>query len=457
MMTFIWSIIGFIIAMGLLVTIHEWGHYIVAKLFNIKVTHFSIGFGKPFYVKQKGETQFQIGTIPLGGYVKFADEREGRVAQEDMARTFNRQSVYRRFAVVLAGPLVNLIFAWIAFSLIYFSGVTGLKPVFEQVSAGSVLSDSLPNNDQAWQVKRVDGEEVLNWKEVYHKVLQALVNNQHMIEVELVSFDGFTDKMVSLPLSDLDINTPKQKWLSVLGFKPKYPEMPPVIDQVLPDSPAEKLGLEKGDLILKVDGVPVRGWKQFVAHVQQHPNENIQLSFKRNDVIFQKDTQLDEKVLNGQSVGSLGASVFLDESLLDDYKISVSYGVLESIQKGWNHSLALLDMTVNMIKRMVLGEVSIKNLSGPVSIAEFSGQALQNGWVAFLSLLGLLSLSLGILNLLPIPVLDGGHLFFYVVEMIKGSPVGESIEFAAQKIGITLILMLTFFALFNDVVRISNG
>lgn len=456
-MTVIWSIIGFIIAMGLLVTIHEWGHYIVARLFNIKVTHFSIGFGKPIYIKDKGETRFQIGSIPLGGYVKFADEREGPVSQEDMARTFNRQNVYRRFAVVSAGPLVNLIFAWIAFSLIYFSGVTGLKPVFEEVSSGSVLSKSLPNNDQAWQVKRVDGEDVLDWKEVYHQVLQALVNNQNAVEIELASFDGKMNKKVLLPLSELDINTPKQKWLSVLGFKPKYPQIPPVIDQVLPQSPADQLGLEKGDLIVTIDDLSILDWNQFVAYVQKHPNEIIQLSFERNGRLIQKQTRLDEKEMNGQVVGSLGASVFLDETQLENYKVSVSYGVLESIQKGWTHSWGLLEMTVNMIKRMVFGDVSIKNLSGPVSIAEFSGQALQNGWVAFLGLLGLLSLSLGILNLLPIPVLDGGHLFFYVIEMIKGAPVKESVELVAQKIGVTLILMLTFFALFNDVVRISNG
>lgn len=456
-MTFIWSIIGFIIAMGLLVTIHEWGHYMVARLFNIKVTHFSIGFGKPVYVKQKGETQFQIGSIPLGGYVKFADEREGRVPQEDMTRTFNRQSVYRRFAVVSAGPIVNLIFAWIAFSLIYFSGVTGLKPVFEEATSGSVLAKSLSNNDQAWQVKRVDGEVVLDWKDVYHRVLEALVDKQHAVEVELASFDGQMSKKVFLPLSELDINTPKQKWLSVLGFKPKYPQMPPVIDQVLPQSPADKLGLEKGDLIVTIDELSISDWNQFVSYVQKHPNEVIQLSFERNGRLIQKQTRLDEKEFNGQVVGSLGASVFWDEAQLESYKVSVSYGVLESIQKGWTHSLGLLDMTVNMIKRMIFGDVSIKNLSGPVSIAEFSGQALQNGWVAFLSLLGLLSLSLGVLNLLPIPVLDGGHLFFCVIEMIKGAPVKESIELVAQKIGVTLILMLTFFALFNDVVRISNG
>lgn len=456
-MALVWSIIGFIIAMGLLVTIHEWGHYIVARLFNIKVTHFSIGFGKPIYVKQRDETQFQIGSIPLGGYVKFADEREGNVAQEDLDRAFNRQNVYRRFAVVSAGPLVNLIFAWIAFSLIYLSGVTGLKPVFEEVSPHSVLSNSLPDNQQAWQVESVNGKAVLDWKDVYHSVLQALVSDQQSIKVGLVSLDSQVSKIILLPLSGLDINTPKQKWLSVLGFKPKYPEMPAVIDQVLSDSPAERLGLEKGDLILQIDRLHVENWNQFVAYVQKHPNETVQLSFKRNDVVFQKNIRLDEKTFNGLSVGSLGASVLLDETFLKDYKVSVSYGPLESFQKGWNHSVALLDMTVNMIKRMLIGEVSIKNLSGPVSIAEFSGQALQNGWIAFLSLLGLLSLSLGILNLLPIPVLDGGHLFFYVIEMIKGTPVKESIELVAQKVGVVLILMLTFFALFNDVVRISNG
>ncbi|MBD3611882.1 MAG: RIP metalloprotease RseP, partial [Hydrogenovibrio crunogenus] len=301
-MALLWSILGFIIAMGLLVTIHEWGHYIVARLFNIKVTHFSIGFGKPIYVKQKGETQFQIGSIPLGGYVKFADEREGNVAQEDLARAFNRQNVYRRFAVVSAGPLVNLVFAWIAFSLIYFSGVTGLKPVFEEVSPHSVLSKSLPDNHQAWQVESVNGKAVLDWKNVYQNVLQALVNNRQSIEVKLVSLDTQVSKTVFLPLSELDINTPKQKWLSVLGFKPKYPEMPAVIDQVLSDSPAERLGLEKGDLILQIDRLPVENWNQFVAYVQKHPNVTVQLSSNRKDVLCQKDMRRDEKTFNVERV-----------------------------------------------------------------------------------------------------------------------------------------------------------
>jgi RIP metalloprotease RseP len=456
-MTILWSIAGFIVAMGLLVAIHEWGHYIVARAFNIKVTHFSLGFGKVFYRRQMGETQFQLSVLPLGGYVRFVDEREGPVAEEDLPRAFNRQSVYRRFAVVAAGPLVNLVFAWLVFSLIYFSGITGLKPVFETVPLQTPLAKSLPKNDQAWQVLSVDDQEVLDWRAVYQQVLQALVKGKPDIVVGLQSMDGAESKTVVLTMAELDINQPKQDWLSALGFAPKYPEIRPVISRVVEGSPAEKMGLQSGDWVRRIDGQPIETWSQLVEYVRKHPGKEVELLVDRNGrAEFARGVLAQREAANGP-IGTLGAAVKMDAEALSAYRVTVSYGPLASLEKGWRHTVDLVEMTLDMIKGMLIGSVSVTNLSGPVSIAEFSGKAMQSGWVAFLSLLGLLSLSLGILNLLPIPVLDGGHLFFYVIEMIKGAPVKESIEAGAQKVGLMLILGLTFFALFNDVVRISNG
>lgn len=456
-MTIVWSILGFVVAMGLLVAIHEWGHYAVARFFNIKVTHFSLGFGKVLYRRQKGETQFQLAAIPLGGYVKFVDEREGPVAPEDLPRAFNRQSVYRRFAVVAAGPLVNLVFAWLAFSMIYFSGVTELKPVFKEIEKGTVLAEELPENNQAWLISAIDSQEVYSWKEVYHAVLLGLVDKRPDLIVEVQAFQGTDTRRLVLPTAGLDINEPKQNWLRTLGFEPNYPEFRPIINQVLPNSPAQDMGLKTGDLISVINGFEVQSWQELVAFIRAHPGETVGIDVMRGHQLVRLSGMLESKTLGNKTLGSLGASVQFDEQAVEPYKAVISFGVLDSMVRGWQHTWNLVDMTLTMIQRMFIGEVSVKNLSGPVSIAEFSGKALQSGWVSFLTLLGLLSLSLGVLNLLPIPVLDGGHLTFYLIEMIKGSPVSETVEIVAQKIGLVLILSLTFFALFNDVVRISNG
>lgn len=456
-MTIIWSILGFLVALSILVAIHEWGHFITARLFNIKVTHFSIGFGKVLFVKQRGETRYQLSMIPLGGYVRFVDEREGEVATEDLPRAFNRQSVYKRFAVVAAGPAINLLFAWLAFSMIYFSGVTGIKPVFDEVPAQTELARELPNNDQAWQVLAVDGNSVVGWQEVHQSILQALIHQQTSISVLLKSFVGSDQRVIELGLGELDINQPKQRWLSVLGFQPKLPDAEPIIDQISSQSPANKAGIAPQDKILEVNQQVVKTWSELVAFIQAHPNQSVQFLIERNQQVLLKTVELGEKQLGDRIIGYLGATAWVDEQTQKAYQTTQTYSVWQSMIKGGQHTLKMINMTVEMIQQMLMGTVSAQNISGPLSIADYSGKALQNGSVAFLSLLGLLSLSIGILNLLPIPVLDGGHLFFYVIEMIKGSPVSEAVEAVAQKFGLAMILALTFFALFNDVVRISNG
>lgn len=456
-MTIVWSIFGFVVALSILVTIHEWGHFMTARLLNIKVTHFSIGFGKVFLKRQWGETRYQLAWIPLGGYVRFADEREGDVAEQDLPRAFNRQSVYKRFAVVAAGPIINLLFAWIAFSFIYFSGVTGIKPVFDQVTPQSALAEQLPNNDQAWQILALNGHPVLDWQEVHQSLLQALVNQQETVILALRAFNGAEERSLVLNLQGLDINQPKQQWLSMLGFQPKLPDSAPVINQISPESPAELAGLKPRDHILEVDGHAVETWSELVHVIQVNPNQTMMFLIERDQQVLLKSVTLGEKNLVERSIGYLGATVMVDEQALAAYRTTQTYSIWQSLEKGGQHTLKMVDITVEMIRQMILGTVSAQNISGPMSIAEYSGEALQNGTVAFLSLLGLLSLSIGILNLLPIPVLDGGHLFFYLIEIIKGSPVSESIEGVAQKLGLAMILALTFFALFNDVVRISNG
>ena len=464
-MSIIWSLIGFVLVMGLIVTIHEWGHYQVARLFDIKVIKFSIGFGKPIYSKQGKETEFVIAQIPLGGYVKFADERDAEVPAEDVERAFNRQSVYKRFAVVAAGPLINLLFAWIVFAFMYMAGTSGMKPIISGFSDHSPLQKSAQSagvnisNNQAWSVEEVNGQPVYSWQMVNQQILQSLAKGDSNFSLRLDYVDGNNSIQLSnVSLNAIDINQPKQDWLTLLGFNLTRPNFPAVIGQVLENGPADKSGLLSGDKIVSIDQMPIQGWQDFVKVVQSKPNQSVSVAFERNGALFNEPVFLssseDEK---GHLRGKMGVGVHVDDEVLATYTVKVQYGFIEAFEQGYQRSVDLVVMSLVMLKRMVIGEVSTSNLSGPISIAQFSGQAVQSGLIAFLSLLGLLSLSIGILNLLPIPVLDGGHLVYYLIEMIKGSPVSEQIMAVGQTVGLALLIGLTFLALFNDVIRISHG
>lgn len=465
-MSVFWSVLGFILVMGLIVTIHEWGHYQVARWFNIKVLKFSIGFGKPLYRRQGKETEFVIAQIPLGGYVKFADEREEYVAPEDVARAFNRQSVYKRFAVVAAGPLVNLIFALLAFVIMYMVGVSGMKPILTNVIPNSPLELALKQqnlsgftNNQAWSVSHVNGVGVYSWQTVHQQLLQSLASGEKSVSFNFKSVDTSLELNVAdVTLSSIDINQPEQNWLALLGFVPTKPLIPAVLGEVLVDGPADKAGLLSGDKILTINEKPIQNWQEFVKVVQANPSGKIKVAFEREQAVFNTVVQLaSDEQENKPPIGKMGVGVLVDEETLKPYFVNIQYGFVDAVEKAYQRSVDLFVMSVMMIKRMLIGEVSTKNLSGPISIAQFSGEAIQSGLVAFLSLIGLLSLSIGILNLLPIPVLDGGHLVYYLIEMIKGSPVSERVMVVGQTVGLMLIVSLTFVALFNDVIRISHG
>ena len=463
-MDIIWSILGFLVAMSLLVFIHEYGHYFAAKVFNIKVLQFSLGFGKPFYTKQVGETQFCLSPIPLGGFVRFVDEREGPVAPEDLSRAFNRQSVYKRFVVVAAGPLVNLVFAWIAFSLIYVSGINGLKPLFVADNKTSVVTNAIYEvnplvdlSQAVWQIKSIDGQAIYSWQEVYQSVVRGLVRDENSLSLMLENFATQQTVEIQISLNSLDLDASQQDWLRILGFYPYQPPVPAIIDKIQPGSAAERAALGTGDQIIEMDGVTISSWQELVEVVRVNPDRKVGIKFLRNQQQFSTELELKSRMTEKGLQGSMGISVMIRPADLQPYMIQQKFSPFETIERGAEHSLNLIDMTLVMIKRMLFGEVSMNNLSGPISIAQFSGQAMQTGWISFLSLLGLLSLSLGVLNLLPIPVLDGGHLFYYLIEMIKGSPVNDSVQMIGQKIGLFLILMLTFLVIFNDVVRLYNA
>ena len=458
-LSLLWSILGFVLIIGILVTIHEWGHYQVARWFHIKVLKFSIGFGKPIWTHQGKETEFQVAMIPLGGYVTFLDERESPVEENDLARAFNRQSVYKRFAVVAAGPLINLLFAWLVFSAIYMIGVSAMKPIFDTPLAGSALERALPNNDQAWLILEANQQPVNSWMTIREQLLKALVNDQSFFSLTLESVDTGQIKQVdSIALSDLDLNNQKQNWMAILGFQSIAIPIPAQIGSIKEDGPAQRAGFEKGDTLIKIADQPIETWQDLITVTQGLANQTVAVEWIRNQTVYTKKVEFGSKQASDNTlVGYLGVGVMVDESMMEPYKVKAQYGLVEAIKLGWQKNLDFIDMSLVMMKKMFFGEVGLENLSGPVSIAQFSGQALQTGFVSFLMLLGLLSLSLGILNLLPIPILDGGHLVYYIVEMIKGSPVSEGIMVFGQKIGLLLIISLTVLALSNDLIRMTNG
>lgn len=456
-MSVLWSLLGFVLVIGILVAIHEWGHYQVARWFDIKVVRFSIGFGKPIWTRQGKETEFQVAMIPIGGYVKFVDEREGQVEEADLPRAFNRQSVYKRFAVVAAGPLINLLFAWLVFSAIYVIGVSGLKPIFNEPVAGSVLEKALPNNQQAWLVLEANNQPVTSWMSIRDLLLKAMVADQENFSLKVESIESGEIRLLdSISLSNLDLDDQKQDWMKRFGFQRYSIPLPAQIGSLEERGPAAQAGIETDDLITKIDGQPILTWQDLVKTVASLPNQTVEVELQRGPVLLTKAVTIAENSRNS-SKGYLGVGVYVDESLMAPYLITTQYDLFESIALGWQKNLDYIDMSLVMMKKMLIGEVSLDNLSGPVSIAQFSGQAIQTGLIAFLTLLGLLSLSLGILNLLPIPVLDGGHLVYYIVEMIKGSPVSEGVMVFGQKIGLLLIISLTVLALTNDLIRITNG
>ncbi|KUJ72230.1 RIP metalloprotease RseP [Thiomicrospira sp. WB1] len=462
-MTFFWSVLGFVVAIGVLVTVHEWGHYAMARLFNIKVTHFSIGFGKPLWSYQGRETRFQVSAIPLGGYVRFADERVEPVASADLTRAFNRQSVFKRFAVVAAGPLINLLFAWWVFALMFASGVSGLKPVFVWQTQSSSFESVEPA--QQWLLTEVGGQPVKTWREAQQQLLQAVVAKRDSIDLRYRAFDRSEQSGVvasdgrgqTFSLKPLSVDQLKENGWRKLGVIPSGPDLVPVLNQISPESPASKAGLQAGDRIVSISGQSVESWQVVTQIIRNQPGETVSMGIDRAGQRLQKQVALAAKPVGAETIGFMGASVKVPAQIKGRYQSTMQVGVWKALSMGWQHNLDWIAMSLSMLKGMVMGDVNWSNLSGPVSIAEFSGKAMQSGWVSFLGLLGLLSLSLGILNLLPIPLLDGGHLVFYLIEMLKGTPVSEGVEIASQKIGLFLILGLTFFALFNDVVRLTNG
>ena len=444
-MDFFTALLSFALTIGILVIVHEYGHYWVAKKFNVKILRFSVGFGKVIKSFKRGETEFTLCAIPLGGYVKMLDENEANVADSEKHRAFNRQSVYKRFAIVLAGPVANFLLAILLYALIFIIGVNGIKPIVESVTDSGFFDQAgLQAGDELLSINNVLTPSI---SEFSNQFIQT--NDTQPLIIQARS------KLSNLKTSTLNLTgdflaNPEQGLDQYLGFKFSTPKLSAIIDQVMVDSAASKAGLRSQDEVLNANGQSISTWQDFVVVIQARPIKPIKLLIRRNTKNLTL-TLTPELINNSPKVG---VSVVVPQDYLKDWQVLIQKDPIDAFLSAGSKVYQLTLLNLKMIKKMIIGEASIDQISGPVSIANYAQKSAEIGLIPFLSFLALISIGLGLLNLLPIPLLDGGHLFFYIIEIIKGSPVNESVQQVFAKFGLFVILSLTFVALYNDLIRL---
>ena len=450
-MSALYMIVGTLVALGVLVTFHEFGHFWVARRCGVKVLRFSVGFGMPLlrWHDRRG-TEFVIAAIPLGGYVKMLDEREGEVAAEALDQSFNRKSVRQRIAIVAAGPIANFLLALVFFWALAMLGSQQVRPVIGDVEAGSIAAKAGLSAGQ--EIVAIDGEPTTGWAAVNLQLVRRL-GESGALQV-LVREQGAT------------VDSPRQleldKWLKgadepdpirSLGIRPWRPALPPVLAELDPKGPAQAAGLKTGDRLLALDGQPLNDWQQVVDWVRVHPDTKIVLHVERDGAQIDVPVTLASRGESKAPNGYLGAGVKAVDwppQMLRE----VSYGPLEAIGEGARRTWTMSVLTLESLKKMLFGELSVKNLSGPITIAKVAGASAQSGIADFLNFLAYLSISLGVLNLLPIPVLDGGHLLFYLIEWARGRPLSDRVQGWGIQIGISLVVGVMLLALVNDLGRL---
>jgi len=441
---------AFIFTIALLVAIHEFGHFWVARKLGVKVLRFSIGFGKPLYrfTGKQDNTEFVIASIPLGGYVKMLDEREGEVAKEELHRAFNQKSVYSRFAIVFAGPFVNFVFAVFAFWMMYVIGIQGVKPVMGKMDSDSIAWQSgLRSGDT---IVSVDGTETPTLGSVYEQLLEAFIDRK------AVSIKLSDQRDLIFRMDKIDQDVEPSKLQDIVGLSLQLPVEKVIIGEVTPGSPADTAGIQSGDQVVAIDGQSIDHWRDLVRSVINRPEQTAMVEIARNGLHQQLSVTIGAAKKDGQTIGRIGVRPESVSPLPKSMLAIHQYGFLAAIPKGIEKTWDLSVLTVKMLGKIVVGDASIKNISGPITIAEVAGHSARMGIESFLRFLAIVSLSLGVINLLPIPMLDGGHLLFYLIEIVKGSPVSEAMQEIGLKIGVALLVMLMSIALYNDFTRLLN-
>ncbi|MBI5463198.1 MAG: sigma E protease regulator RseP [Gammaproteobacteria bacterium] len=449
---FLFSAAAFVLALGVLITVHEFGHYWVARKAGVKVLRFSIGFGKPLWTRRRGpdQTEFVLAAIPLGGYVKMLDEREGPVAPEELSRAFNRQPVGKRMAVVVAGPAFNLLFAVLAYWVLFIHGVPGVKPLLDAPEPDSPAA--VAGIEAQDLVRAVDGKPMTTWEGALLALLEGTLDRKRLA-LDVESVDG-RRRTVELDLSALEGQLGGEDLLDRLGLHPWRPRLPAVIERVTPDGAAAGAGLRAGDRIVRADGQAIADWDAWVKYVQARPEQSIAVQIERAGALMDVKLRPARVMLDDGVIGRIGAEVRVPPELGAELRTETRYGPLAALQQSLTKTWDMSILTLRTLGKMLVGEASLDNISGPISIAQYAGHSASIGLVSFLGFLAIVSISLGVLNLLPVPVLDGGHLMYYLIELFKGSPVSERIEILGQRVGIALLFALMSLALFNDFSRL---
>lgn len=451
---FLYSAGGFILALGILVTVHEFGHYWVARKLGVKVLKFSVGFGRPIWSKRSGpdDTEYAIAAIPLGGYVKMLDEDEQQdsIAEQDLPRAFNRQALWKRTAIVLAGPMFNFLFAILAYWIVFSMGVEGVKPVVGRVVENSIAAEG--GFQVGDEIITIDGRLNRSWDE-HRLYLYNQAFAQRNIEVEVKDVNDVLQRR-SMDLGRLEANQIDpgllERGVGLIGY---FPEIPTRVGVVEPGSPADTAGLQAGDDILSIDGIALQTWQDMVTLVQARAGKSSVFEVLRGEeglTISIIPERIEQDSLSFGRIGIRPAPMEFPEDLI----VTVSYGPLDAATRSVENVWVMSALTLKMLWKILRLEVSAKNISGPLTIAQYAGQTVRIGLDRFLLFLAVVSISLGVINLLPIPLLDGGHLLYYVVELLTGGPVPRKVMLWGQQIGIAALFGLMSLAFYNDIVRL---
>lgn len=451
-MSILQAILWFFVAIMVLVTVHEFGHFYVARRCGVRVLRFSVGFGKVLARwHDKSGTEYALSAIPLGGYVKMLDEREGEVPEEQLHQAFNRKSVWQRIAIVLAGPAANFILAVLFFWVILLvGGERGVVPIIGHVEPGSVAAAA--NLEVGQEILAVDGVSTPTWQEVRKQLLRRLGESGDLrFTVQYPDSTLRYQSEVTLDGWLRGVADPRP--LAGLGVTPFLPDAPPVAASIIEGSPAAAAGLQAGDRILAVDGQPVESGSEWVDYVRERPEQMLAVMVEREGRQLQLQMRPERVAENGDSFGRVGMGMQpaqWPEGMIRQREFSLVGAFVAGVDKTWETS----GFVLLSVKKLIFGEISTKNLSGVITIAKVAGSEAESGWLSFLGFLALLSVSLGVFNLLPIPVLDGGHLMYYVAELIRGRPVSERVQMVGYQIGLVMVIGLTALALYNDVLRL---
>lgn len=449
-----YSVIGFVLAIGVLVVVHEFGHFWVARRLGVKVLRFSVGFGKPLWRKVAGadRTEYVLSALPLGGYVKMLDENEGEVKPEELPRAFNRQRLWKRMAIVLAGPAFNFLFAILAYAILFMIGVDGIKPVVGKVAESSLAAKSGFRAGDEWL--RVDDMPVQSWDQhrlyIYRRALDR-AEVQVQVRTPTGELQTRTLDLRAVPASEINA-TLMEQGIGLYGY---MPTLEPVIGSVQSGSAAAAAGVQVGDRLLAIDNVAVTSWQQAVEQISGNPGRTLKFRLQRGDTVLEIPLQPRAQVEGEKTVGKIGAGVRLPE-IPPEWRVKVRLGPLGALERGAENTWSMSVLTLKMLYKMLLLEVSHENISGPITIAQYAGYSVQIGLDRFLMFLAIVSISLGVLNLLPIPILDGGHLLFYAFEGIKGSPLSERAIGVGQRVGMVVLFGLMMLAFYNDFARILH-